>query len=110
MLLKGAPDYLLKKCRKIMNSNGDEVPLTSQHIADLIKLQNDWCILGQRVLLICKKSIEYSEPDSSFSFAASEVESLVYKTNDLLTILRKCCFRCRIHAGLVKRRIKLMEF
>jgi sodium/potassium-transporting ATPase subunit alpha len=87
MLLKGAPDYLLKKCRRILDENGEEKHLTNQHIADLIKLQNDWCILGQRVLLICKKSIDFAElENSATSLTMSDIESLVHKTNDFCIV------------------------
>ena len=60
MLLKGAPDYLLQKCSKILLPSGEERDLSSNDLSDLIKLQNDWCVLGQRVLLICKKSLDSS--------------------------------------------------
>jgi len=87
MLLKGAPDYLLKKCRKIMNANGDEEQMTAQHVTDLIKLQNDWCLLGQRVLLICKKNLDYSMPeDTALLCLETELEAMVEKSNDFCIV------------------------
>jgi sodium/potassium-transporting ATPase subunit alpha len=87
MLLKGAPDYLLKKCIKIIKSNGDERQLTNQDLLDIIKLQNDLCLDGQRVLLICKKSLESSNFDhSDKSLSTSEVETFVAKTNDFTVV------------------------
>lgn len=55
VLLKGAPDYLMKKSTHILQSDGSQKQLTPAIVNSIIKLQNQWCILGQRVLLICKK-------------------------------------------------------
>ena len=85
MLLKGAPDYLLKKCRTIMDAEGCERSLTATEIADLISMQNEWCVLGQRVLLICKKSLDFSEHVNSAS-SKTDIESLVNSINDFCLV------------------------
>jgi sodium/potassium-transporting ATPase subunit alpha len=87
MLLKGAPDFLLKKCTKIIQSTGEERQLTNQDLIDLIKLQNDLCLDGQRVLLICKKNLERSNFDHSVKdLNACELETFVAKTNDFTVV------------------------
>ena len=84
MLLKGAPDYLLKKCNKIIDINGEEQELTSQHLLDIIKMQNEWCMRGQRVLLLCRRAIG---SDETVSYANSlDIEQLVADSNDFCIV------------------------
>ena len=60
MMLKGAPDILLKKCSSMIDQYGNEIELTNKLMNGIIKLQNDWCLLGERVLLICIKKTNFS--------------------------------------------------
>jgi sodium/potassium-transporting ATPase subunit alpha len=52
MLVKGAPDVLVKSCSTVMRSDGNVFPFDDaarQHMADL---QSDWSSQGQRVLAL----------------------------------------------------------
>lgn len=60
-LLKGAPDYLLKKSAYVIRSDGTQVPITPDINSRIIGIQNDLCLLGQRVLLICKKEFRLDD-------------------------------------------------
>jgi sodium/potassium-transporting ATPase subunit alpha len=51
----GAPDILIKKCQWVLQDDGSQIPLDEYQIEKLNSLQIEWCKLGQRVLLICKK-------------------------------------------------------
>ena len=55
MLVKGAPDILLRKCNKVMQKDGTESELNAEIINKVIKIQNDWSLLGQRVIVLCKR-------------------------------------------------------
>lgn len=80
MLLKGAPDILLKKCRYVLRADGSEAPLDGSAISEIIQMQNDWCIMGQRVLLLCrKKNVE-------MFLSASEAEEAVHRYNDFCMV------------------------
>ena len=63
------------------------VPLRTNIIANLIKTQNDWCVLGQRVLLICKKKIDLSSVLTSATTSSnSQLEEYVNKSDDFCII------------------------
>lgn len=52
MLVKGAPDMLVKSCTSVMKSDGTVVPFDEaarQHMGDL---QSNWSSEGQRVLAL----------------------------------------------------------
>ncbi|CAF0782971.1 unnamed protein product [Brachionus calyciflorus] len=83
VLIKGAPDYLLKKSTSILEKNGQQTPMNHQIIDQIIKLQNEWCIFGQRVLVICKRKINYGILSQKENF---DVEKFVHDTNDFCII------------------------
>lgn len=45
----------MKRCQWIVNDDGTQSRLDERGIERLRSIQNEWCMLGQRVLLICKK-------------------------------------------------------
>ncbi len=62
LLVKGAPDVLLKRCSFINNpAGGPPLELTSEVISRLTTVQEEWAAKGQRVLLLAKKIIPQSE-------------------------------------------------
>ncbi len=81
ILLKGAPDYLLKKATHINDFSGTPRPLKDGDIDAIQRTQNDWCMLGQRVLLICKKQCNFVELSSKFKTTA-ELEKYIHDSND----------------------------
>ena len=83
MLLKGAPDILLKKCSSIIQPDGSEQRLDSATIDKLIAIQNEWCVLGQRVIILCKKEVENEALKSDETKA---LEEYVNKSNDFVIV------------------------
>ena len=68
------------------------IPIKPHIVNSLVQLQNDWCVLGQRVLIICKKKCNLQEALSMPSTSAnaspssSELESYIHKSNDFCII------------------------
>jgi sodium/potassium-transporting ATPase subunit alpha len=58
MLIKGAPDVLFPSATSIVNSNGKSVPFNSAHQNRLSQLQHKWSSEGQRVIAVCKRSLD----------------------------------------------------
>ena len=85
VLLKGAPDYLIKKCSRMIDENGDIRQITREDLAALVQLQDDWCSLGQRVLLICKNTIDFTEIENSH-MSVAEIEAIVHTKNDFCLV------------------------
>ena len=85
VLLKGAPDYLLKKSASIVNSDGTARKLATADVNAIIKLQNEWCMLGQRVLIICKKMCNFAQLGSRCGTIA-QLENYINESNDFCIV------------------------
>ena len=85
MLVKGAPDLLLKKTNFITERNGLVREMTADDMNRLVDLQNEWCVQGQRVILICKKMCDYSKLSLAYRNNA-ELENYVADCDDLCLI------------------------
>lgn len=85
ILLKGAPDYLIKKCNRMIDEKGNIKKITEEDLENLVKLQNDWCLLGQRVLLICKNSVDFVEIENS-GMSVADIEAVVHTRNDFCIV------------------------
>jgi sodium/potassium-transporting ATPase subunit alpha len=59
ILLKGAPDILLRKSTHILEVDGSVSELDDEKFNQVVAIQNDWSKQGQRVLLMCKKRCNY---------------------------------------------------
>ncbi len=80
---KGAPDILIKNCRTIINNDGSESELNEEKMDSLKRLQEDWCKLGQRVLVICKKK----EKINNVKFEkTSDLEEYLKSLNNLCIV------------------------
>ena len=86
MLLKGAPDRLLKKCTHILQQDGVEQPLNDLIKLNIIKMQNEWCMLGQRVLLLCKKKLKQDETNELCLKGPSDIEKYVQESEDFCLV------------------------
>jgi sodium/potassium-transporting ATPase subunit alpha len=86
MLLKGAPDKLLRKCNKILQSDGTEAELNDESKLSIISVQNEWCMLGQRVLLLCKKSLNTQDIRDICIKSQCDVETYVEESNDFCLV------------------------
>jgi sodium/potassium-transporting ATPase subunit alpha len=85
LLIKGAPDILLKKCAFI-NQADEEVSLTKDMIEEITRLQNNWSELGQRVILLCKKQFQEKESLNTVHLSDCELTRIVNETNDFCLI------------------------
>ena len=85
--LKGAPDILIKQCAWIINDDGTQSKLDEKSLARLKQIQNEWCLLGQRVLLICKKTESESHMiKQGFSTSPAAFETYLKETKDLCVL------------------------
>ncbi|KIK38615.1 hypothetical protein CY34DRAFT_809171 [Suillus luteus UH-Slu-Lm8-n1] len=83
ILVKGAPDMLVKSCSTVMRSDGAIVPFdeaSRQHMSDL---QSNWSSEGQRVLALCRKPLDALKPNLS----PNEMEELMYSEICNLTLV-----------------------
>ena len=85
VLLKGAPDYLVKKSTHVLLEDGSMTPIKPSIANNLIQIQNDWCVLGQRVLIICKKKCNLDEVMPKDA-PVSDLEKYVHQSNDFCII------------------------
>ena len=70
ILLKGAPDILIHKCSTMSDSTGNEVELTKKGVDELVQIQNEWCLRGERVLMLCMKKVnDFQLEDSDMANA-----------------------------------------
>jgi sodium/potassium-transporting ATPase subunit alpha len=58
MLIKGAPDVLFSSSTSILDSDGKPVPFNTAHQTRLSQLQHKWSSEGQRVIAVCKRSLD----------------------------------------------------
>jgi sodium/potassium-transporting ATPase subunit alpha len=86
MFLKGAPDILLKKCTFIINDDGSTKNLDDDDYNEIIRLQNDWCMAGRRVLLMIKRECTQPEANTLITTATSEIENFVVEKNDFCVV------------------------
>ena len=85
MLVKGGPDVLFPKCGSVMLANGSVAPLNVALRAQLHLLQERWSSEGQRVLALCRRSLDGVPIDEATS--PNEVEQLMYRNLEELTLV-----------------------
>ena len=85
MLVKGGPDVLFPKCGSVMLADGSVSPLDASLRAQLHLLQERWSSEGQRVLALCRRSLEGVPIDPAMS--QNDVEQLMYKNLEDLTLV-----------------------
>jgi sodium/potassium-transporting ATPase subunit alpha len=83
MLIKGAPDFLFESVSHILNSDGTSVPFDYSHKARISALQSQWSSEGQRVLAICKCSLDGVRLSSD----ENEMEDIMYTEIQELTLV-----------------------
>jgi sodium/potassium-transporting ATPase subunit alpha len=85
MLIKGAsaPDVLLPSSTSILDSNGKAVPFNAGHQSKLSQLQHKWCSEGQRVIAVCKRSLDTLKLPKD----ETDLEEMLYNELDELTLV-----------------------
>ena len=83
MLIKGAPDVLFSSSTSILDSEGKSVPFNPVHQSRLSQLQHKWSSEGQRVIAVCKRSLDGIKLPKD----ESELEDILYSELQELTIV-----------------------
>ncbi|GAA95544.1 uncharacterized protein L969DRAFT_92675 [Mixia osmundae IAM 14324] len=65
LLVKGAPDILLRRCTSYLQEDGSLAPLDEDAESHIVTLQESFAARGQRVLLMAKKTIQAGTIDAS---------------------------------------------
>lgn len=68
MMVKGAPDVLLKRCSTIFDvENESTLPLDAENLARITAVQEAWAAKGQRVLLLARRTLVAPTDDEDAS-------------------------------------------
>ena len=89
MLIKGAPDVLFPSVTSILDSDGKSVPFDSAHQRRLSRLQRKWSSEGQRVIAVCKRSVDALKLPKD----ETELERMLYNKMKDLTLVGLICIR-----------------
>ncbi|TDL21473.1 calcium ATPase transmembrane domain M-containing protein [Rickenella mellea] len=86
MLVKGAPDVLFPACATVIKADGTVVPFDDAAQESFSRIQADWSSQGQRVLALCRRSLEGIKvnPDET---NANDLEELMYSEMQELTLV-----------------------
>jgi sodium/potassium-transporting ATPase subunit alpha len=84
ILLKGAPDVLLRKSTHVLQVDGSEIELNEERLNEIVRIQNDWSKMGQRVLLMCKKKCNYETVLSKMY--DHKLEELIHLSQDFCIV------------------------
>ena len=96
MLIKGAPDVLFPSCTSIIDSDGKSVLFNSVHQSRLTQLQHKWSSEGQRVIAVCKRSLDaFKLPKDE-----TELEDLLYNEISDLTLVGLISLRDPLRADV----------
>lgn len=87
MLVKGAPDVLFPACTTVMQSNGSCLPFDHNARRRLLALQEEWSTQGQRVLALCRRSLNDVKLNMIHATSANDVEELMYAELQNLTLV-----------------------
>lgn len=81
LMIKGAPDILLKRCTQMLNPDGSVVGLNADAV---MAIQESWAERGQRVVLLAYKRMG-DEVFGSCGFASKEtIDTLIENSEDLV--------------------------
>ena len=83
MLVKGAPDVLFPSVSFIVDTHGAAVPFNASHQSRLSHLQHQWSSEGQRVIAVCKRSLDALKLSSD----ETELEETLYDEMRDLTLV-----------------------
>jgi sodium/potassium-transporting ATPase subunit alpha len=86
MLVKGAPDVLFPSCTTVLSANGTIVPLDSTVQCRLNALQADWSGQGQRVLALCRRTLDAIKIDPT-TMSLNDLEDIMYSELRGLTLV-----------------------
>ena len=85
MLVKGAPDVLFPTCTSVMRADGTVQHLDAGARRQLHALQEEWSSEGQRVLALCRRSLDGVKFRADMP--ANDMEELMYAELQGLTLV-----------------------
>lgn len=85
MLVKGAPDVLFPTCTSALRADGTVQPLDGPARRSLHALQEEWSSEGQRVLVLCRRSLDAVKLRADIP--ANDMEELMYAELQDLTLV-----------------------
>ena len=83
MLIKGAPDVLFPFVTSILDCDGKSVPFNSTYQSRLSQLQHKWSSEGQRVIAVCKRSLDTLKLPKD----VNELKAMLYNKVEDLTLV-----------------------
>jgi len=86
ILLKGAPEYLLKKSKFILDADGSKADFDENKMDQIKRIQNAWCLNGQRVLILCKKYFEMGNDNVDHTNPSFDLEGYIQQSNDFIIV------------------------
>jgi sodium/potassium-transporting ATPase subunit alpha len=87
IMLKGAPDRLVQKCTHVLKEDGTEAQMTDTLRESITNVQNDWCSLGQRVLLLCRKYLSEEQAVALLARGQADLETYInHESNDFCLV------------------------
>jgi sodium/potassium-transporting ATPase subunit alpha len=86
MLIKGAPDILIPKCTKFIDSLGEVHPASADFQKHLEHIKDTWSSEGKRVLLLARKILRGGELSVKPNESNFEEEVLRFAANDLVLV------------------------
>ena len=81
--VKGAPDILVNKCKYIVAEDGSNTTLDVNELQKLEALQTEWSKQGQRVIMLCRKTMPLKNAQE---MSSQEVERMVRNADDLCIV------------------------
>jgi len=73
IVMKGAPDILLEKCNKMLDEEGNTVPLTKKIIKKQLRILEELGSKGERVLAVIEKNLGKKKYPPGYLFDAEEM-------------------------------------
>lgn len=84
ILLKGAPDILLKKSSHVIDQTGGLVLMSQEKRAEIVRIQNEWAMQGQRTILLCKRPCNYDK--IKMLKENNQLEDYIHSSNDFCIV------------------------
>ncbi|KPI39562.1 Potassium-transporting ATPase alpha chain 2 [Cyphellophora attinorum] len=86
VLIKGAPDILMSRCTKFIDSLGEVHPASADFQKHLEHIKDTWSSEGKRVLLLARKILRGGELSVKPNESNFEEEVLRFAANDLVLV------------------------
>lgn len=82
-MVRGAPDYLLPKCKHRIDPDGNEMLMDEQTLQSIENKMQQWSLGGRRLILFCKRVlgrsvIEQSQAKNNSEWLISECFDLTF--------------------------------